>query len=160
MERTTANRGQGLDVKESETMTDIAAVAAPVKPYRPQRGDKRYSKARVSNGNGPVLPGCDGRSILARRYKDIAGQIIADCGGLDRLSESRLQLIRRFAAAACLAEQMEARLASGKEINVSEHSLLCSTLTRLVQRIGINRVAKTVTSLSDILRSGETSGVD
>jgi hypothetical protein len=140
-------------------MTDIAAVAAPVKPYRPQRGDKRYSKARVSNGND-VLPGIDGRTILARRYKDIAGQIIADCGGLDRLSESRLQLIRRFAAAACLAEQMEARLANGKEINVSEHSLLCSTLTRLVQRIGINRVAKTVTSLSDILRSGETSGVD
>jgi hypothetical protein len=130
--------------KEKRTMTDIAAVAAPVKPYRPAKGDRRYAKARVSNGND-VLPGIDGRTILARRYKDISSQIIADQGGITQLSESRLQLIRRFAAAACLAEQLEARLANGEEIDIAQHSLLCSTLTRLVQRIGIARVPKNVT---------------
>jgi hypothetical protein len=56
-----------------------------------------------------------------------------------------MQLIRRFAATAVLAEQIEARLASGEEINAQEHALLSSSLVRLVQRIGINRIAKDIT---------------
>jgi hypothetical protein len=57
----------------------------------------------------------------------------------------RLQLVRRFAAAAVLAEQMESRLANGEQIDIQEHALLCSTLTRLAQRIGIERRARDVT---------------
>ena len=64
---------------------------------------------------------------------------------LDQLSEARLQLVRRFAAAAVLAEQLEAALANGQEINVERHALLCSTLTRLAQRIGLDRRAKNIT---------------
>jgi hypothetical protein len=52
-----------------------------------------------------------------------------------------------------LAEQMEACLANGETININEHALLCSSLVRLAQRIGIDRVAKDISpSLSDILR--------
>ena len=57
-------------------------------------------------------------------------------------SESRRQLIRRFSAACVLTEGVEGRLARGEEINVERHALLCSTLTRLAQRIGIDRRAK------------------
>ena len=49
------------------------------------------------------------------------------------------------AAAAVLAEQLEAALANGQEINVERHALLCSTLTRLAQLIGIDRRAKSIT---------------
>ena len=57
-----------------------------------------------------------------------------------------------FAAAAVLAEQMESRLANGEQIDIQEHALLCSTLTRLAQRIGIERRARDVTpSLSEYL---------
>jgi hypothetical protein len=52
--------------------------------------------------------------------------------------------VRRFAAAAVLAEQMESRLANGEQIDI-QHALLCSTLTRLAQRIGIERRARDVT---------------
>jgi hypothetical protein len=38
------------------------------------------------------------------------------------LSEVRIQLIRRFAASAVLAEAIEARQASGETIDVTEHS--------------------------------------
>jgi hypothetical protein len=55
-----------------------------------------------------------------------------------------LQLIRRFAAAAVLAEQMEARLANGEQIDIAEHATLSSTLVRLAQRIGIDRVPRDV----------------
>jgi hypothetical protein len=35
--------------------------------------------------------------------------------------------------------------ARGEEIDVERHALLCSTLTRLAQRIGIDRRARTIT---------------
>ena len=69
------------------------------------------------------------------------------------MSEARAQLIRRFAAAAVLAEQMEARLANGEQIEIAEHAILSSTLVRLAQRIGINRVPKDISpTLQDIQR--------
>jgi hypothetical protein len=95
-----------------------------------------------------VLPNVDGRSTVARRYRDIANAILIDQGGVDRCSESRQQLIRRFAAAAVLAEQLEGRLANGEEINIQEHATLSSTLVRLAARIGINRLPKDITELS------------
>jgi hypothetical protein len=48
---------------------------------------------------------------------------------------------------------LEARLANGEEVDIAEHALLSSTLVRLAQRIGINRVAKDQTpTLNDYLR--------
>jgi hypothetical protein len=73
-------------------------------------------------------------------------------GGAERCSESRLQLIRRFAAAAVIAEQLETRIANGEEIDVQMHSTLSSTLVRLSNKIGINRVARDITpTLADYL---------
>ena len=63
---------------------------------------KSHARSRISNGVD-LLPNVDGRSLVARRYRDISGAIIVDQGGIDQCSESRLQLIRRFAAAAVLA---------------------------------------------------------
>jgi hypothetical protein len=83
------------------------------------------------------LPKVDGRYRLARRYHDLVAAAAQDQGGNDCLSEARLQLIRRFAAAACLAEDMEARLANGEQIDTAEHCLLASTLVRIAQRIGM-----------------------
>jgi hypothetical protein len=68
--------------------------------------------------------------------------MVQDAGGMDRCSEARLQLIRRFAATSVLAEQLEARLANG---DVAEHAALTSTLVRLASRIGIERRAPNVT---------------
>jgi hypothetical protein len=96
------------------------------------------------------------RSAMARRFKDIISAILVDQGGEDQCSESRRQLIRRFAAAAVLAEQMEARLASGEPIDprfITEHATLSSTLVRLAQRIGINRVAKLVQTPDEYIAS-------
>ena len=66
--------------------------------------------------------------------------------------ETRMQLIRRFASGAVLAEALEARLVKGEQVDIAEHALLSSTLVRLAQRIGINRVAKDVSpTLGDYL---------
>jgi hypothetical protein len=129
-----------------ESQAEIAAGKAA----RNRRNGMRKPEARsaVSNGH-QILPGVDGRSLIARRYHDIMHAIFVDQGGVDRCSEARLQLIRRFAAAAVLAEQMEARLANGEQIDIQEHALLCSTLVRTAQRIGLDRIPRDLTPTID-----------
>ena len=108
--------------------------------------ERRSSKQRSRMTNGiALLPSIDGRSAIARRFKDITSAILADQGGAEQCSETRLQLVRRFAAAAVLAEHLESRLANGEQIDIQEHALLCSTLTRLAQRIGTERRQRDVT---------------
>jgi hypothetical protein len=119
---------------------------------------KRHGRSRISN-HPDLLPGVDGRSYVYRRFRDICSAIASDQGGPSTLSEARLQLVRRFSAACVLAEQMEADLANGIDISVERHALLCSTLTRLAQRIGIDRRAKNITpTLSDYLSSSKANG--
>ena len=134
-------------------MTDIAAIV-PRKSAdgRTPEQRKAHARSRLSNRKD-LLPHVDGRTIVYRRFKDITSAIAADQGGVEQLSEARLQLVRRFSATCVLAEEMEGRLARGEEINVERHALLCSTLTRLAQRIGIDRRAKVIgPTLGDLLR--------
>jgi hypothetical protein len=123
------------------------------------RQHRHDAKGRFANKDGSVtsiasarlaadkalLPGVDGRSLTYKRYREIVGAIASDQGGVEELSAARAQLIRRFAAASVLAEQMEIRLAAGEQIDVTEFSLLTSTLVRVAQRIGINRIPRNLT---------------
>jgi hypothetical protein len=139
-----------------EATPEVAPEQQSARKARRSAG-KRYARSRVSNG-GDVLPNTDGRSFVVRRYRDITDAIFVDQGGEDRCSESRKQLIRRFAAAAVIAERMEAELANGGMINITEHAQLSSTLVRIAQRIGINRRLKNVTpALGDYLDEAEAA---
>ena len=123
----------------------------------PRPAKKARNRSRISNGQ-EILPGVDQRLAIARRYRDLVAQIAIDQGGADRCSETRMQLIRRFASGAVLAEALEARLVKGEPVDIAEHALLSSTLVRLAQRIGINRVAKDLTpSLSEYLTPQEAA---
>ena len=102
------------------------------------------NRSRISNGQ-EILPNVDQRLAIARRYRDLVAQIAIDQGGADRCSETRMQLIRRFASGAVLAEELEARLARGEPVDIAEHALLSSTLVRLAQRLGLERRARNVT---------------
>jgi hypothetical protein len=134
------------------SIMEVAAASSIVSRQVTKQVTDKRARSRVSNGRD-MLPDIDGRSIVARRYRDIASAILVDQGGVDRCSESRIQLIRRFAAAAVLAEQLESRLANGEQIDIAEHATLSSTLVRLAQRIGIDRVARDISpSLGDLLR--------
>jgi hypothetical protein len=133
------------------------ALARPAAKRVPTTG-KAQARSRLSNGRD-VLPDVDGRSVVARRYRDIIGAVISDQGGAEHLSETRLQLIRRFSGASVLAEQIEARLALGEQIDIREYSLLVSTMVRVAQRLGIERRAKNVTpSLGQYLSNRKASG--
>ena len=96
----------------------------------------------MSNLTG-FLPNVDGRSHIARRFYDIVAAVTSDQGGASELSEARTQLVRRFAAAAVMAEKAEADLANGKAIDVNEHALSVRLWSSLANRIGIDRRSAT-----------------
>jgi hypothetical protein len=91
-----------------------------------------------------LLDQVDGRSALYRRYRDVANQILADQGGIDQCSESRKHLIKRFAAATVLAEQIESRIVNGEPVDIGEFAQLSSTLVRITNHLGLERVARVI----------------
>ena len=116
-------------------------------------------KSRVSLGKD-ILPDVDGRSTIARRYRDIASAIVNDQGGVEQCSETRQQLIRRFSAAACIAEQMESALANGGSISVTEHCQLSSTMVRIAHRIGIDRIPKSIDGIEEAFMQGRNEAAE
>jgi hypothetical protein len=111
------------------------------------------TRARLTN-HRDLLPGLDGRSAEARRFRDLVRAYISDAGGIEQCSEVKLGLLRRLAAASVLVETFENSIFKGKPVNVSEFCNLASTVVRLSQRAGINRVPKNVTpSVEDYVRS-------
>src|SRR5215510_4101302 len=76
------------------------------------------TRSAVTN-HKDLLPGLDGRSATARRFRDLVNAFIADMGGLERCSEIRLGLLRRLAATTVQAELLEARMVNGEVINIA-----------------------------------------
>jgi hypothetical protein len=66
-----------------------------------------------------LLPGLDGRSATARRFRDLVNAFVADMGGLDRCSQIKLGLVRRLAATTVQAEMLEARRVNGEAIDIA-----------------------------------------
>jgi hypothetical protein len=104
------------------------------------------TRSAVTN-HKDLLPGLDGRSATARRFRDLVNAFVADMGGLDRCSEIKLGLVRRLAATTLCT--------------------LASTTVRLSQRLGLERRARNVTpSLGQYLAArtapatGDTPSMD
>jgi hypothetical protein len=121
-------------------------------------------RARITN-HADLLPGLDGRSAAARRYRDLVNSFIADMGGLDTISEIKLGLLRRLAATTVQAELIEAKMVSGQKIDVATLCTLASTTVRLSQRLGLERRAREVVpsahevpNLADYLAAQPQSG--
>jgi hypothetical protein len=135
----------------SQDCTALEGRSSPL--YGEAKPAKARFRARLTN-HRDLLPNLDGRSAAARRFRDIVSALAVDQGGIDLLSEARLQLIRRFAATCVLAEQVEARIARGEQVEIGAHSTLASTLVRIGQRIGIDRVPRDIgNGLGDMWRA-------
>ena len=120
-----------------------AAGAGPRGKYDKHKLTVQNNRSRITN-NPMLVADLDMRTPTGRRFRDIIRQVVADHGGIERCSETRLQLIRRFAATAVVAEMLEAKLVVGASLNIEKHTLLCATLTRIAKLIGIERRAKEV----------------
>jgi hypothetical protein len=78
------------DLLPPAARTLYEALPDPVPIWRGCDRGRERGLHWTTNGRD-VLPNVDGRSLIARRYRDISGAIIVDQGGLDRV---RLELRR------------------------------------------------------------------
>jgi hypothetical protein len=120
---------------------------------RKPRGLKRFAKTGIENYKkfGDDLPTINATSRLGRRYLEIAAAVIKDAGGSPRIAEVKLQLIRRFAACATLAEQIEVQAMNGDSFSPSEHLIYTSALVKIAKVLGTGRTPVEVQSLDQYL---------
>ena len=103
------------------------------KARKPRKKTTVPSKAfasRVGNGTSHFLASegaIDGRSLPARRFRELTINLASDLGGLDQLSTVQGQLIKRFAGAAVVAELAEAELVKSAR-SMFRHTRRSSTL--------------------------------
>jgi hypothetical protein len=111
----------------------------------------RRHVSRVANG-AKLLPSTDGRSVTARRFKDLIYDIGADLGGLSELSEAEKQLIRRGALLSAESERQEALWArqhagervKGEKFDLEHYSMLVNCQRRIFEVLGLKRRTRDV----------------
>jgi hypothetical protein len=118
-------------------------------------GQKRSGRSRVTNGS-KLLLGIDGRSPWVRRCKDVLAAHLSDLGGADNTSAAERSIIRRAAVLTTELERLEVKFASAGEASTEDldtYSRVSANLRRLLEAVGLQRRAKTVSSsFGDILR--------
>jgi hypothetical protein len=121
------------------------SVDKPIKPN---------NATRVGNGTALFAEG-DGRSLWGRRYREIVAAHVADMGQpAEALSEAQRSLIRRASTFEIELERLEGRLSQGEAIDLDLYSRVSGQLRRVLETIGIQRVAKDVTpSLAELIHS-------
>lgn len=101
-----------------------------------------------------TLEHLDGRTLAAKRAREVLQAVEGDLGGADRLTEAERQLVRRAAVLAVLAESAEAHWLAGGELDTSAHNGTVNTLRRLFETVGLQRRSRDVTpSLADYIEA-------
>jgi hypothetical protein len=90
------------------------------------------NKSRVTNGQW-VLPGCDMRTPMGRRFRDLCEAFNIEAGG--NPSEVEKGLIRAAAAMTIRAEALQAAIVRGESVPADEVIRLTSEARRTLQPI-------------------------
>src|ERR1700722_13792765 len=107
---------------------------------------------RSASPNDPLmLRGGDGRSMVARRYRDVAIALADDLGGQDRLSEPSKILVRQAAAMTVQVESLRSKIVSGDDVDIEQLTRLSNVLGRTLQRLGIRKRADRKLTVSEYL---------
>ena len=86
---------------------------ARTKPTDKKRLSLAKTTFRTALGNGSrILDGVDGRSLVARRYAEVAAGIATDLGGDEQLTELQQHLIRTRDCAMSALPPIAGRVAS------------------------------------------------
>ena len=123
----------------------------------PRPAEKARNRSRISNGQ-EILPGVDQRLAIARRYRDLLPKLQLIKAAPTAAPRPGCSSFDGSPAALCWPKRSRRGWSRGEPVDIAEHALLSSTLVRLAQRIGINRVVKDLTpSLSEYLTPQEAA---
>lgn len=102
-----------------------------------------------------LLSGVDGRSQMARRFREIVTGIEGDLGG--DLSEAQCQLVARSATLAIWCEEREGELAKGADFDAGQYATISNALRRLLSDLGLDRRMRDVTPTLDQYLAGRAA---
>jgi hypothetical protein len=150
-------------------MEQIIDSSSPVrrKPLRHgHRGAaaKVHGKSSITNGK-TLLPTASGSSIWARIMKDTLGSLVAHCGGVDVISETKRLAARRVSVLEAELIYLEDKIAfirqHGDEPDpalVEHYGRLADRQRRQSESLGWNRTAREVgMSLGDLMMQAVSS---
>jgi glutathione S-transferase len=101
---------------------------------------KSGSKARLL-----TLGHLDGRTMAAKRARELIEAIELDLGGADRLSEGSRQLVQRAAVLGAYIENCETRWLGGDAVDLSDYLAAINAQRRVLATLGLDRRARNVT---------------
>jgi hypothetical protein len=113
------------------------------------------ARSRITN-HGHLLPDIDGRTMWARRLRDLTAMLVADQGGDDMISAAKMAIVRRAAIIQVELELRELRFADEEPsyLQLEQYSRISGNLRRMLESVGLERRAKDVTpTLSEYLAS-------
>lgn len=111
-------------------------------------------RSAVSNGSR-LLSGVDGRSALARRFRDLVKEYTSELGGEDIMTAPMTAMVRQAAAVTVETERMQAAIVRGEDVDAEQLVRLTNTLTRLMTNLKAKaKLAKASkrTDLSEYIR--------
>lgn len=120
-----------------DTLDPSVVAGRPV----PARGRaKSTGKAKLL-----TLQQLDGRTVAAKRTRQIITDLESDAGGADHLSTAERQIIVRAAILAAYLESQETAWLKGEEIELGEYLAASNGLRRLLVTLGLKRTPRDIT---------------
>lgn len=106
------------------------------------------------NYSSDWLARIDKRTKVAKAVLARITELEADAGGPDVLTAARRSLIRHAAWLDAIVESYEMKLAAGEQIDVGGHTQALNSLLGLFRLLGLERKAKPVRRLHDVMAGG------
>jgi hypothetical protein len=110
-------------------------------------------RSRVSNGS-KMVAGVDGRSVEARRYRDLTMSLADDLGGAATLTEAQRALVRQAAAMIVQSENLQGEVLRGEVVDSEQLVRLANAATRILTRLGLKRTIAQQPSRLDLMLDG------
>lgn len=106
---------------------------------------QRQARTRVSNGKQLFLESSvDGRTLIARRFREVLASIVSDLGGADAMSEAEMVLARRAVTLVVTCETYESKLAETGKLDSEAYLPCVNALAKLLNALGLKRRPKHV----------------
>jgi hypothetical protein len=103
----------------------------------PDSRHKPRGRSRATNDSSKFIVPIDGRTVAARRYRDVTSQIVQDIGGDP--SEAEAAITRRAGTLIVWCEEAEAAMARGEKFDIGAYTTATNALRRLLSDIGLRR---------------------
>jgi hypothetical protein len=107
----------------------------------PQHAGRPLAIRSAITNRPHTLRDVDGRSMGARRYRDICISLSDDLGGANNLSEPTQILIRQASALTVQVESLQAKIVGGVDVDLEQLTRLSNVLGRTLQRLGLKKPA-------------------